>query len=141
MGRPSLLQARVSQRDSYPLVKCCFFYEKVTGQQEGIEVAKRPISNVDSVAEFQIFTDYQAIGHACHLRVAHLAEIAGRRTRTIEPTLASQCAKHLLYGMFSHQYTLAELRQMPMSDPFDRSATPRQLTVVELAEWLEALLV
>jgi hypothetical protein len=46
----------------------------------------------------------------------------------------------LLYGMFSHQYTLPELRQMPISDPFDRSEAPRQLTVVELAEWLEALL-
>lgn len=46
----------------------------------------------------------------------------------------------LLYGMFSYQYTMAELLHMPLSDPFDRSETPRQLTVVELAEWLEALL-
>ncbi len=46
----------------------------------------------------------------------------------------------LLYGMFSYQYTLAELRQVQLSDPFDRSETPRPMTVVELAEWLEALL-
>ncbi len=46
----------------------------------------------------------------------------------------------LLYGMFSHLYTMAELRHMLISDPFDRSETPRQLTVVELADWLEALL-
>lgn len=46
----------------------------------------------------------------------------------------------LLYGMFSHQYTMTELRHLTISDPFDRSETPRQCNVVELAEWLEALL-
>jgi hypothetical protein len=46
----------------------------------------------------------------------------------------------LFYGLFSHQYTMTELRQVPINDPFDRTETPRQLTVVELAEWLEALL-
>jgi hypothetical protein len=46
----------------------------------------------------------------------------------------------LLYGMFSSYYTMSELRQVRLSDPFDRSETPRQITVVELAEWLEALL-
>ncbi len=46
----------------------------------------------------------------------------------------------VLYGMFSHLYTIPELRQMQISDPFDRSETPRQLTVVEFADWLEALL-
>jgi len=46
----------------------------------------------------------------------------------------------LLYGMFSYCYSLAELRQMHLSDPFDRSENPRQMTVVELAEWLEAVL-
>ena len=46
----------------------------------------------------------------------------------------------LLYGMYSYQYTMAELRQVPLSDPFDRSETPRPMTAVELAEWLEALL-
>ena len=46
----------------------------------------------------------------------------------------------LLYGMFSYRYSMAELRQVSLSDPFDRSENPRQMTVVELAEWLEALL-
>lgn len=45
-----------------------------------------------------------------------------------------------LYGLFSYRYSLKELRQLSVSDPFDRSAAPRQLSVVELAEWLEALL-
>lgn len=46
----------------------------------------------------------------------------------------------LLYGMFSHRYTMAELRLFRLSDPFDRSEQPRQMTVVELATWLEAIL-
>lgn len=46
----------------------------------------------------------------------------------------------LLYGMFSYHYSIAELRQMQLSDPFDRSENPRQMTVIELAEWLEAVL-
>ena len=45
----------------------------------------------------------------------------------------------LLYGMFSDVYTLAELRQIVISDPFDRSEHPRQLKLVELTDWLEAL--
>jgi hypothetical protein len=45
----------------------------------------------------------------------------------------------LLYGMYSYVYTSAELRQIVVSDPFDRSETPRCLKLVELAEWLEAL--
>ena len=45
----------------------------------------------------------------------------------------------LLYGLFSHVYTQAELRQIVVSDPFDRSEHPRQLRLVELADWLEAL--
>ena len=45
----------------------------------------------------------------------------------------------LLYGMFSHVYTATELRQMVVSDPFDRSDNPRRLKLVELADWLEAL--
>jgi hypothetical protein len=45
----------------------------------------------------------------------------------------------LLYGLFSHVNTQAELRQMVVSDPFDRSAQPRQLKLVELTDWLEAL--
>ena len=45
----------------------------------------------------------------------------------------------LLYGMFSHTYTLAEIRQMMMSDPFDRSEMPRQFKLVDFTDWLEAL--
>ncbi len=45
----------------------------------------------------------------------------------------------LLYGLFSHIHTAAELRQIIVSDPFDRSEQPRQLKLVELADWLEAL--
>jgi hypothetical protein len=36
-------------------------------------------------------------------------------------------------------YSSAELRQIVVSDPFDRSETPRRLKLTELAEWLEAL--
>ncbi len=46
----------------------------------------------------------------------------------------------LLYGMYSHVYTLSELRQIVVCDPFDRADTPRQLKLTELTEWLEALL-
>lgn len=45
----------------------------------------------------------------------------------------------LLYGMFSDVYTLAELRQIVVSDPFDRSEHPRQLKLVDLTDWLEAI--
>ena len=45
----------------------------------------------------------------------------------------------LLYGLFSDVYTAAELRQMRVSDPFDRSEHPRQLKLVELTDWLEAV--
>jgi hypothetical protein len=45
----------------------------------------------------------------------------------------------LLYGMYSHVYTLAELRQIVVSDPFDLSDSPRQLKLTDLVEWLEAL--
>ena len=45
----------------------------------------------------------------------------------------------LLYGLFSDVYSMAELRQMLVSDPFDRSEHPRQLKLVELTDWLEAL--
>jgi hypothetical protein len=46
----------------------------------------------------------------------------------------------LLYGLFSDVYTMAELRQMRVSDPFDRSEHPRQLKLVELTDWLEAVI-
>lgn len=58
----------------------------------------------------------------------------GQTTKDLEHFL------DLLYGMFSHLYTMAEPRHMQISDPFDHSEHPRQLTVVELADWLEALL-
>jgi hypothetical protein len=45
----------------------------------------------------------------------------------------------LLYGLFSDVYTTSELRQIVVSDPFDRSEHPRQFTLVELTDWLEAL--
>lgn len=45
----------------------------------------------------------------------------------------------LLYGLYSHVYTAAELRQIVVCDPFDRSDHPRQLKLVELTDWLEAL--
>ena len=46
----------------------------------------------------------------------------------------------LLYGLYSHVATSAELRQVVVSDPFDRSEVPRCLKLVDLADWLEALL-
>lgn len=45
----------------------------------------------------------------------------------------------LLYGLFSDVYTPGELRQILVSDPFDRSEAPRQLKLVEFTDWLEAL--
>jgi hypothetical protein len=47
----------------------------------------------------------------------------------------------LLYGMYSYIYTSAELRMIVVSDPFDRSEAPRRLKLVELVDWLEALVV
>lgn len=46
----------------------------------------------------------------------------------------------LLYGLYSHLYTSEELRQMIVSNPFDRAEPPRSLKLVDLAAWLEALL-
>jgi hypothetical protein len=46
----------------------------------------------------------------------------------------------LVYGMFSHVYTSAELRQITLSDPFDHSPQPRQIKLVELTDWLEVLI-
>jgi hypothetical protein len=42
--------------------------------------------------------------------------------------------------MYSHSYTSEELRQIIVSDPFDRAEPPRSLKLIELAEWLEAIL-
>jgi hypothetical protein len=46
----------------------------------------------------------------------------------------------LLYGMFSGLYTVAELRQIIVCDPFDQAKPPRRLKLVDLAEWLETIL-
>ena len=46
----------------------------------------------------------------------------------------------LLYGMYSYHFTSEELRQVIVSDPFDQTEPPRSLKLVELAEWLEAIL-
>jgi hypothetical protein len=46
----------------------------------------------------------------------------------------------LVYGMYSHVATLSQLRQTIISDPFDRSETPRQLPLTDLTDWLEALI-
>ncbi len=45
---------------------------------------------------WEIFADHQAIGNECYLGITHLAEIAGRTTRTMEKNLASLCAKQLM---------------------------------------------
>ncbi len=45
----------------------------------------------------------------------------------------------VLYGMFSDVYTSTELRQIVVSNPFDRSDHPCQLKLVELTDWLEAI--
>ena len=46
----------------------------------------------------------------------------------------------LLYGLYSYLYTPEELRQIIVSDPFDRAEPPRRLKLVDLAAWLEAIL-
>jgi hypothetical protein len=45
----------------------------------------------------------------------------------------------VIYGMYSHVSSMAELRQIVVSDPFDRSEAPRRIRVIDLAAWLEAL--
>jgi hypothetical protein len=42
--------------------------------------------------------------------------------------------------MFSHAYIQAELRQIVLSNPFDHSDTPGRIKLLDLADWLEALL-
>lgn len=58
---------------------------------------------------------------------------AGYTTKELEQFL------DLLYGLYSHVYTLEELRQLVVSDPFDRSETPRQIKLMDLTDWLEAV--
>lgn len=45
----------------------------------------------------------------------------------------------LIYGLYSHIDTATKLRQIVVSDPFDHSEAPRRLRVIDLAVWLEAL--
>ena len=45
----------------------------------------------------------------------------------------------LLYGMYVNTHTQAELQRLVLSDPFDRSETPRRIRLVDLAAWIEAL--
>jgi hypothetical protein len=45
----------------------------------------------------------------------------------------------VIYGLYAHVATTAELRQVIVSDPFDRSDAPRQMRIIDLADWLEAL--
>jgi hypothetical protein len=42
----------------------------------------------------------------------------------------------LLYGLFEEG---ADLRRMSVCNPFDRSDTPQRMRLVDLADWLEAL--
>ena len=58
---------------------------------------------------------------------------AGYTTKELEQFL------DLLYGMYSHLYTLEELRQVMICDPFDRSEMPRQMKLMDLTDWLEAV--
>lgn len=58
---------------------------------------------------------------------------AGYTTKELEQFL------DLLYGMYSNVYTQAELAQMMISDPFDRSETPRSIKLMDLTDWLEAV--
>ncbi len=62
-----------------------------------------------------------------------------KRIRTLFWPAQRRMVLDLLYGMFSDVYTMAELRQIVVSNPFDRSEHPRQLKLVELTDWLEAL--
>lgn len=45
----------------------------------------------------------------------------------------------VIYGLYAHITTTTELRQIIVSDPFDRSDSPRRLRITDLADWLEAL--
>jgi hypothetical protein len=58
---------------------------------------------------------------------------AGYTTKELEQFL------DLLYGMYSHAYSVVELHQVVVSDPFDCSETPRQIKLMELTDWLEAV--
>lgn len=50
-----------------------------------------------------------------------------------------ECFLDRLYRLFSNLYTPTELRQIIVSDPFDASEPPRRMKLVDLADWLEAI--
>jgi hypothetical protein len=50
-----------------------------------------------------------------------------------------ECFLDLLCGLYSHITSPKASQEMIVSDPFDRSEQPRQLRLVDLAAWLEAL--
>lgn len=58
---------------------------------------------------------------------------AGYTTKELEQFL------DLLYGMYSDVYTREELHHFVVSDPFDRSEAPRQIKLLDLTDWLEAV--
>ncbi len=58
---------------------------------------------------------------------------AGYTTKELEQFL------DLLYGMYSNVYTVEELHQFVISDPFDRSEMPRQIKLMDFTDWLEAV--
>ena len=58
---------------------------------------------------------------------------AGYTTKELEQFL------DLLYGMYTNVYTMAELRQITISDPFDRSEIPRQIKLMDFTDWLETV--
>lgn len=59
---------------------------------------------------------------------------AGYTTKELEQFL------DLLYGMYSHVYTSLQLREIIISDPFDRTEQPRQIKLLDFTDWLEAVL-
>ncbi|MBO0791418.1 MAG: hypothetical protein J2P36_10775 [Ktedonobacteraceae bacterium] len=58
---------------------------------------------------------------------------AGYTTKELEQFL------DLLYGMYNHIPTVTDLHHVVVTDPFDRSETPRPIKLMDLAEWLEAV--
>ncbi|HEY1349036.1 MAG TPA: hypothetical protein VGF67_05365 [Ktedonobacteraceae bacterium] len=46
----------------------------------------------------------------------------------------------LLYGLYSGLYSVAELRQIIVCNPFGRSDHPQRMRLVDLADWLEAMI-
>ncbi|BCL79682.1 hypothetical protein ccbrp13_21470 [Ktedonobacteria bacterium brp13] len=47
----------------------------------------------------------------------------------------------LLYRMYSYVYTRAEIRKIMLANPFDHTHPPHQIKLIDLTDWLEALLI